>query len=62
MKSYDEKHIKNIALIGAAKSGKTTLAETMMFETGLIDRRGTVEEKNTVSDSHEMEQAGGNSC
>ena len=55
MKTYDEKHIKNIALIGAAKSGKTTLAETMMFEAGLINRRGTVEDKNTVSDYHEIE-------
>ncbi len=61
MKTYDEKHIKNIALIGSAKSGKTTLAETMMFEAGLITRRGTVEEKNTVSDYHEIEHERGNS-
>lgn len=56
MQTYDEKHIKNVALIGSAKSGKTTLAETMMFEAGLINRRGTVEDKNTVSDYHEIEQ------
>jgi len=43
MKVYDEKHIKNIVLIGNAKSGKTTLAETMLFEAGLINRRGTIE-------------------
>ena len=55
MKTYDEKHIKNVVLIGAAKSGKTTLAETMLFEAGLINRRGTVEEKNTVSDYHDIE-------
>jgi elongation factor G len=55
MQTYDEKHIKNVALIGAAKSGKTTLAETMMFEAGLINRRGSVEDKNTVSDYHEIE-------
>ncbi len=55
MKTYDEKHIKNMVLIGAAKSGKTTLAETMLFEAGLINRRGTVEEKNTVSDYHDIE-------
>ncbi len=56
MKTYDEKHIKNIVLIGGAKSGKTTLAETMLFEAGLLNRRGTVEDKNTVSDYHEIEQ------
>lgn len=55
MKAYDEKHIKNVALIGSAKSGKTTLAETMMFEAGIINRRGSVEEKNTVSDYHDIE-------
>ena len=55
MKIFDSKHIKNIVLLGAAKSGKTTLAETMLFEAGLINRRGTVEGKNTISDYHEIE-------
>lgn len=55
MKLYDEKHIKNVAIVGSAKSGKTTLAETMLFEAGIINRRGTVEEKNTISDFHEVE-------
>ena len=55
MKVYDEKHIKNVAFVGAHNSGKTTLAETMLFEAGLINRRGTVEDKNTVSDYHEIE-------
>ena len=55
MKIYDEKHIKNIALVGAHHSGKTTLAETMLFEAGLLNRRGKVEDKNTVSDYHEIE-------
>jgi elongation factor G len=55
MKAYDGSHIKNIVLVGGAKSGKTTLAETMLFEAGIISRRGSVEEKNTVSDYHDIE-------
>jgi elongation factor G len=61
MKVFDEKHVKNIVLLGSAKSGKTTLAETMLFKAGLINRRGTVEDKNTISDFHEIEQERGNS-
>ncbi len=61
MKTYDEKHIKNIVLLGAPKSGKTLLAEDMLFEAGIIHRRGTIEGKNTVSDYHEIEQERGNS-
>lgn len=56
MKIYDEKHIKNVAFVGAHNSGKTTLAETMLFEAGLLNRRGTVEDKNTIADYHEIEQ------
>ena len=55
MKVYQTNEIKNIALVGGTRSGKTTLAETMMFEGGLINRRGTVEDKNTVSDYKEIE-------
>ncbi len=61
MKVFDDKHIKNIVFVGAHDSGKTTLAETMLFEAGLINRRGTVETKNTVSDYHEIEQERGSS-
>lgn len=56
MKIYDEKFIKNIAFVGAHNSGKTTLAETMLFEAGLLNRRGSVEEKNTLSDYQSIEQ------
>lgn len=55
MKIYDDKHIKNVVFVGAHNSGKTTLAETMLFEAGLLNRRGTIEAKNTVSDYHEIE-------
>lgn len=61
MKIYDEKHIKNIVLLGAPKAGKTLLAEDMVFEAGIIHRRGTIEGGNTVSDFHEIEQARGTS-
>lgn len=61
MKIYDEKHLKNIVLLGAPKAGKTLLAEDMVFEAGITHRRGTIEGKNTVSDCHEIEQERGNS-
>ena len=56
MKSYSTKDIRNVALIGGTRSGKTTLAEAMLFEGKVIDRRGTVEGKNTMSDNTEFEQ------
>ena len=56
MKVYKTNEIKNIALIGSAGSGKTTLAESMLFEAGIIKRRGTIEGKNTVSDYFPVEQ------
>ncbi|MFO8128927.1 MAG: elongation factor G [Bacteroidales bacterium] len=55
MKEYQTQDIRNIALIGGAKTGKTTLAECMLFEGGIINRRGTVDDKNTVSDFREIE-------
>lgn len=61
MKTYDDKHLKNITLLGAPKSGKTLLAEDMLFEAGIITRRGTIEGKNTVSDYLEIEQERGSS-
>jgi len=61
MQVYDDKHIKNIVLLGSSKSGKTTLSESMLFEAELIRRRGTVEDKNTVSDYHPIAHERGNS-
>ena len=55
MKVYKTNEIRNVVLIGGAKTGKTTLSESMLFEGGLINRRGTVEDKNTTSDYREIE-------
>ncbi len=60
MKVYKTDQIRNIALIGNAGSGKTTLAESMLLEGGVINRRGEVTAKNTVSDYHPIEQEYGN--
>ena len=56
MKTYTTDHIRNVVLLGNTRSGKTTLAEAMMYEGKVIDRRGTVEAKSTVSDNTEIEQ------
>lgn len=56
MKTYQSSEIKNISIIGASGSGKTTLAEAMLYEGGIIKRRGTVESKNTVCDYYPVEQ------
>lgn len=55
MRVYQTNEIKNIALMGSAGSGKTTLAESMLYEAGIIKRRGSVENKNTVSDYFPVE-------
>lgn len=55
MKVYQTKEIRNVALIGGNRVGKTTLAETMAFHGGVISRRGTVEDKNTISDYRDIE-------
>jgi elongation factor G len=61
MKTYQTDQIKNIALLGNSGSGKTTLAEAMLFDGGVIERRGTIEGKNTVSDYRPIEHENGNS-
>ena len=61
MKTYQADQIKNIAILGNSGSGKTTLAEAMLFNGGIIERRGTIEGKNTVSDYRPIEHENGNS-
>lgn len=61
MKTYKPNEIKNIALVGSAGSGKTTLAEAMMYEGGVIPRRGSISAKNTSSDYRPVEQEYGSS-
>ncbi len=56
MKVYKTNEIKNIAIVGNSGSGKTTLAEAMLYECGLIKRRGTIDAKNTVSDYFPVEK------
>ncbi|HQI43300.1 elongation factor G [Dysgonamonadaceae bacterium] len=56
MKVYKTKDIKNIAIIGSSGSGKTTLAEAILFESGVIKRRGSVEAGNTVCDYFPVEK------
>ena len=55
MKVYQTKEIRNVALIGGNRVGKTTLAEAMAFHGGVINRRGSVEDKNTLSDYRDIE-------
>ena len=56
MKNYANQNIRNVVLLGSTKSGKTKLSEAMLYEGKVIDRKGTVEAKNTVSDNTEFEQ------
>jgi elongation factor G len=61
MKVYQTKEIRNIAVIGNSGAGKTTLVESMLFEGGVISRRGDVKSKSTASDYNIVEQEYGNS-
>ena len=56
MKVYKTNEVKNIAILGSSGTGKTTFAEAILFESGLIKRRGTIDAKNTVSDYNPVEK------
>ena len=57
MKVYDTNQIRNIAILGHLGSGKTSIAEALLFSSGAISSRGSVEAKNTVSDFMDEEKA-----
>ena len=57
--SANTKNLRNVVLLGHSDSGKTTLIETMLYEGGAINRRGTVETQNTVSDNTDLEHEKG---
>jgi len=61
MKTYQTDQIKSIVLLGNSGSGKTILGEAMLFNGGVIERRGTIEGKNTASDYRPIEHENGNS-
>jgi elongation factor G len=59
MKVYQTEQIRNIVFVGNSSSGKTTLGEAMLFEGGIISRRGDISNKSTVSDYYDIEHHNG---
>ncbi len=59
--SYQTKNLRNVVLLGHPGAGKTTFAETMLFESGAIERRGSIDNQSTISDYTDIEKERGNS-
>lgn len=59
MKQYSVDQLRNLVLLGHSGSGKTLLAEAMLFNTGAVNRMGRVEDGTTVADFDEEEHRRG---